>query len=507
MKTIQKVDNFLQKYWWTGAVIAGLGVFLISLLLSYGQSVWFDEGYSILLAKHSFSDLLSLTAVDAHPPLYYILLKLWGSVFGFGEVALRSLSAVLMGGAVMVAILLLKKLFSARVALAAVPFIVFAPFLLRYGYELRMYALATLIAVSATYTLVKARASEGWKWWLVYAVLVALGMYTLYLMVAIWISHFVWLLVVSLKDRKTPFWRWPWLYAFAGAVALFAAYIPTFLHQLIYSALPGMGSALTVPQLTNIVSTLVLYIPEWSLGGWGSLVVIGFVAIIAIFGVSFYKSLKKEARRNFMLLLSLTAVPVAFYALTSLPPRDPIFIVRYMAHSALFVYMLIGVIIGGTLLRRPQKSARAWWIAGLSLAVLFVLVYGVVSLHRTGNFNFERMQYPMTQTVRDYARCDDTSRVTVVADDPYTYIDSAFYFDSCSLKFYSENNVEYAGGYAMLHNSNDRVASAADVKTPVLIHLGWDGAEPAFKPDARYRLVDETTFDKQHIERYELIAE
>jgi uncharacterized membrane protein len=85
------------------------------MVLSLRQSIWFDEGYSILLAKQPVGELLALTAVDAHPPLYYLLLKAWGEMFGFTEFALRSLSALFLGGAVTTMLLLIRRLFGTRV--------------------------------------------------------------------------------------------------------------------------------------------------------------------------------------------------------------------------------------------------------------------------------------------------------------------------------------------------------------------------------------------------------
>ena len=166
-------------------IITGAVVFALAMLLARGQSVWFDEGYSILLAKHSVSELLALTAVDAHPPLYYLLLKMWGELFGFSEFALRSMSALFAAGTVTLALTLARKLFGTRVALIALPFVVIAPFILRYGYEIRMYSLVGFLGVAGTYALITARQTEKLWWWAVYAVVVALGMYTLYMSIVI----------------------------------------------------------------------------------------------------------------------------------------------------------------------------------------------------------------------------------------------------------------------------------------------------------------------------------
>jgi mannosyltransferase len=72
-------------------IIAAILAALVSLAIGLNQSVWFDEAYSIFLAKQPVAELIRLTSIDGHPPLYYLLLKGWAAMFGFGELALRSL--------------------------------------------------------------------------------------------------------------------------------------------------------------------------------------------------------------------------------------------------------------------------------------------------------------------------------------------------------------------------------------------------------------------------------
>ena len=53
------------------------------------QPLWWDEGYSVWFAYQPIGDMLRLTALDIHPPLYYALLGAWSQVFGWGPVSLR----------------------------------------------------------------------------------------------------------------------------------------------------------------------------------------------------------------------------------------------------------------------------------------------------------------------------------------------------------------------------------------------------------------------------------
>ena len=115
------------------------------------------------------------------------------------------------------------------------------------------------------------------------------------------------------------------------------------------------------------------------------------------------------------------------------------------------------------------------------------------------------MQDPRTAELRSTVSCTDDT--VVVADDPYTYIDSFFYYDDCDVRFYSKDDVARAGGYAMLHNSSLGVDSSSKLTQSRIIHLHWTSHDAAFTLDARYKLVDTVTRDKQIVDTYERIEE
>jgi mannosyltransferase len=486
--------TLLEKYWWIVFCVAVITSYVIIVLVANGQNIWFDEGYSILLAKKSVHDLLALTAVDAHPPFYYLLLKVWGSLFGWSEFALRTLSALVAAGSVGVMLVLIRKLFSMKVALVTIPFIILAPFFLRYGYEVRMYALVGLIAVSGTLVLVKAVEKNSRKWWVVYMLLVALGMYSLYMSAVVWLAHVIWLTVIAVKQRQ-PIMKQPWAKAYIGAAILFLPYIPTFIHQLTHSALPGIGNVLNIDGLSGVLGLTMSYTPSWQIGGILSL------ALLLIVGLGIYlctfilKSLRVVDRRWLYLILACFFVPLLFYVAISLLPK-PFFIPRYLAHIILFFYALLGIITA--LGFRFGKKKTSVIFGGVSL---LLLVLGVFQLYSTGNLNFERMQLPKTAHIRQLVVCDSSS--VIVADDPYTYIDSVYYYNGCNLRFYSKENVDFSGGYAPLHNSELRVADVTNMTQPTLYVLHWASSDPSFKVPMNYTLKSSITIEKQVVDRYE----
>ena len=487
-----KAVRVLEKYWWLCSIIV---IIIAGCWISYigtQQAIWFDENYSITLARQSFADILSLTGVDAHPPLYYLLLKIWANSFGWSEFSLRLMSVIVASAGMFVAVALTRHLFSAKVALAVMPFIAFAPFIVRYGYEVRMYALAFLIGVLATYVLVKARSRKVSSIWLwsTYAVLVAAGMYTLYMTLVIWLAHLLW--IVFTTNQKRSLIRSPMILSYAGAVLLFLPYLPTFIYQNLHSALPGVGSELTLTRLVNTFSMLTVYTPEWQLGGWISLVLI--LAII-LFGMAVYQIRKTPQYQGVILLATLVVVPTIFFAAVSLPPRTPIYIERYMAHISVYYYLLITTVAVLWI-----NKSKDWKSYSLLISIATFAIVGNFQLLAAGNLNYERLQLPETKELRKSVSCNNN--MTIVADDPYTYIDSEYYFRDCNLTFYSESDVAYRGGYAPLHKSPQRIENPSSIHTDTLVHLRWDKPESDFHAVEAYQLVETRSYGKQIVDVY-----
>lgn len=491
-RTAQVIQLFVAR-WWIVVGIAMLASLLIVLFLGKGQDVWFDENYSIMLAQQPLDELLRLTGVDAHPPLFYILLKAWGSVFGWTELSLRFMSAILASVTVGVVAVLIRRLFTVRTALAVLPFLVLAPFWLRYGYEIRMYALAGLIGALASVVLLSAiKAKNNRRLWVLYAILVAAGIYTLYMTAVIWLAHFVWLMIYHRKR----FWRQPWLLSYVGALVLFMPYLPTFISQYTNSALPGIGWILNLTHIHEVISLVLIYTPEWSVVGW-SAIAVSAIVLLTIYLIDRVRHAMPVASRPWLgFILCLALVPPLFFVLVSVPMSEPFFVPRYLAHTILFVYALIGVAVA--LGWRYGYRNASVTLGVLSLAMLG---WGVGQLSQAGNFNYERMQRPETTKVRQQIDC---SKSVIIADDQYTYINDVYYFAGCDLRFYSEHPVWYWGGYAPIASSNARVAKSTDVTTPRLVHMYWNNKQASFKPDARYKLVSSTVHDQQVTDTYEL---
>ncbi len=76
----------------------GAGMLLVSVFLSFSSDIWYDELYTMGLACQPLGRLVSITARDVHPPLYYIIVKIFLQFFGLaggeGQTAAAKIASV-----------------------------------------------------------------------------------------------------------------------------------------------------------------------------------------------------------------------------------------------------------------------------------------------------------------------------------------------------------------------------------------------------------------------------
>jgi mannosyltransferase len=145
------------------AAVAAVTVVAGGALLRFwtGSDLWFDEALSVDLARLPLGDLRGALAHDGHPPLYYVLLHGWMEVFGEGDLAVRSLSALFAVAALPLAWRLGDRLGGRRAAFAALLLLASSPFAIRYATEARMYTLVMLLVLVGALALRSALAAGG----------------------------------------------------------------------------------------------------------------------------------------------------------------------------------------------------------------------------------------------------------------------------------------------------------------------------------------------------------
>lgn len=142
-------------------VAATLLAGVLRMIALTGPVLRWDEGWTIAHASLPWSQLLEVAANEWHPPLYYLLMKLWLAV-GPSPLAVRYLS-VLLGVLLVPVAYHAGRLWDggrARTGVYAAVLCAWAPLLVYYGQVARMYTLATLF-VSAAVVLVMRVAGVG----------------------------------------------------------------------------------------------------------------------------------------------------------------------------------------------------------------------------------------------------------------------------------------------------------------------------------------------------------
>ncbi len=131
---------------------------IVFRLLVLNQSFWLDEAISAHAARDfSYTQIVTdFIKADNHPPLYYMVLKVWGTIFGYSEVALRMLSVL--SGVLTIAVLylILRKISPETKSLnyLTVLFLATSPLHIYYSQEVRMYPLITLLISLSVYLFV-----------------------------------------------------------------------------------------------------------------------------------------------------------------------------------------------------------------------------------------------------------------------------------------------------------------------------------------------------------------
>ncbi|MEO7971033.1 MAG: glycosyltransferase family 39 protein [bacterium] len=207
--------------------------------------LWFDEIFSVHAARQGWAELLRFVAADIiHPPLFYLLLKIWISLGGASVLWLRLLPALLGMAAIIPFLLLCRELdLKQNERNLALLLLAVNGYLIKYAQELRMYSLLMFLSLCSLWLFVKffKREHDSHKqlgWLFLINLLLVYSHYAGWIVVAVeCLALLVW------QRRKAK----PFLIAFA---LLLFAYLPWALLLRANSA-TGKGLAQNIGWVTR----------------------------------------------------------------------------------------------------------------------------------------------------------------------------------------------------------------------------------------------------------------
>jgi uncharacterized membrane protein len=206
-----------------------VGVFIGARLWELTAScLWFDEIFSVHAARHEWSRLLAFVAADIiHPPLFYVLLKVWISIGGESLLWLRLFPVLTSIAVIFPFILLCRELYlgATEIKLALLLMAVNG-YLIKYAQEVRMYSLLLFFTSCSLWLLVKfVNATHARKQLLALSAINLLLVYTHYYGWLVIAAEAVFLLLWN-RDKLTDFLIAaavlllcfsPWVYAVTSA--------------------------------------------------------------------------------------------------------------------------------------------------------------------------------------------------------------------------------------------------------------------------------------------------
>ena len=525
MENLKDFANKHEKQFAIFGILISIVIFAILCATQVSRwSVWFDESFTHYLIKFNFFDIAKWTAMDVHPPLFYWLLKAWGMIFGTSDVALRSMSILFGSGAIVLGFLLARKLFGKRAGYLALPLIVLSPMLIRYGIEMRMYALVTVIVLAQFLTLIKARETSRKAWWTTYGVLLAVGMWTQYFSAFAVIAQWIWLVLDARSSgfRGKKMWRnvfgfrekvtrknfWPQIFAknsagflwslFVAAI-LFSPWIMTMFHQLITVTASGFWiPPVGMNTLPDLLSTTFLYQLSSYVTGWLLILMLAIFAIFAKIIWDLYRNKAlardKKFRENMSLILcGIIAPPLVMIAI-SLPPLRSAFIDRYVLASLLLISILIAGMVSKYFdlksnfhekieklhaefrSRVRENWSRFKWPIALYILVLVAFVIGFVNLTYWGNYN---KQTGSTDTIKNLmsqvSRNSGSRKIAVIADSAWSFYDSDVYASAKNPVYFLNSQVDnyYYGSEKMLAGAPEEIANLSSWISRNDVHEVW----------------------------------
>jgi mannosyltransferase len=131
-----------------------LGLFLRVYCLTC-ESVWLDEGYSILWAKQEPLEMIDAVSRDVHPPLYFLVLHYWIALFGDAEFTIRFLSVIFGTLAIFMMYKVGSLIFDRNVGLLSSVILALSAFHIYYSQELRAYSLMVLLTLASMYYFIR----------------------------------------------------------------------------------------------------------------------------------------------------------------------------------------------------------------------------------------------------------------------------------------------------------------------------------------------------------------
>ena len=271
----------------TAVLVILLAAFALRLYLLDAQSIWWDEGISLNLARSPIWAIFADRVQNIHPPLYFVLLRGWTELTGLNIFSARYLS-VLASWLQLAAVFAFVRLWLGqdrgwRTAVIAMLLVAISPLSVIYGQETRVYALLPSVylgLLGLTFWLVRPSAAPRWYHWLLLGLGEWVGLHLHYLTLFVVAFINIWAALVYWRGRRWGCLR-HWLLVQVGVgLASLHWFTAVLLNLTAVTNEANAGVLLTDPvplnfllsqvwvfHLTGLAGSLAVPLVRWLAGG------------------------------------------------------------------------------------------------------------------------------------------------------------------------------------------------------------------------------------------------
>lgn len=310
----------------------------------------------------------ALASKPEHPPLYYLLARFWAQGFGSSVTAMRALPAIISVLAFPAMYWLAVELFAAPpVGWVAMALVAVSPIHVLYAKEAREYSLWIVTIVLSSAALLKALRRDRWLDWSLYALTLALGLYSHLLYVFVGLSHGIYVLWRRRIGR--------FVLALAAALVAFSPWLAVMLSR--------MQRLETINAQLDRQADLSYLVGKWFLHFNRLFHEIDFGSVNWIFFLFSLYAIYVACRQNFVksglfiaLLFGVTALGLAIPDLLEGGHRSVR--TRYLMPCYLAVELaMANLLVTGAIASRKVWQQRVWRGLG-ALLVTMGVVSGIV---------------------------------------------------------------------------------------------------------------------------------
>lgn len=405
--------------------LLALGVILLAFLLRVyrlgDRNIWWDEAWTVWLARHDLAWIALRTASDEHPPLHYWLMHFWQSLFSPDAL----LADALVGRffSVVFAVLTValiyrvgKQIGGAPLGLLAALFFALARFQVWWSQDIKNYTLSGFFALASVwfaFKLINSDLDFGRKSkselinWFGYGVSITTALYSHYLAALIFLANNLFVAVVLLQRWRAGQNPIPlllkWSAAQVAVLALFAPWLYFYLqNSATWTAQPAFDFGLFLRVAATVLGLgVTTYIENYTLVVAGLVVLAALGAGWIVIRHTSYVIRHSSRFGALYALLIVLVPPVLIYALSLTPAA--IFAPKIQPRYLLIVLPGFSLLLalGVLFLARVNRLVAV-------AALLFVI--GAQGLALTDYYRERILQddyFSLAQMINSFAKRDD----------------------------------------------------------------------------------------------------